>query len=141
MKLNIHDYNLQMVAALLEVYPEVWIHGSGDIFNVYKHDPLDNTQQDHSKNHAENYNTGHEENGYRVKLSRANFSKSTTVKDVENMIMRAKAMEDVEKEQKAQNPNSRVSTIRVPETDFRGDTNQPAGEIDYTKFNKSNAEK
>lgn len=138
MKLKVHDYNLQQVAACLDNgYNEIWLHGSGDIFPVYVHNPLDNTQQDNSKNHAENFNTGHEENGYRVKITKSNMPKS--VKEAEMMLMRAKANEDAEKERKEQNPNSRVNAIRVPDTDFRGDVHEPAGEIDYTKFSKTNA--
>ncbi len=140
MKLKIHDYNLQQVWALLESgEPSVWLHGSGDIFRVYVHNPLIPDEQDHSKNHAENFNTGHEENGYRVKISKANMPKS--VKEAEDLLMRAKAMEENEKDQKIKNPNSRVNAIRVPETDFRADVKEPAGDIDYSKFNKAGAEK
>lgn len=140
MKLKIHDYNLQQVWACLNGgHSEVWLHGSGDVFPVYVHDPLKTDVQDHSKNHAENYNTGHEENGYRVKINKGNMPKS--VSEAEAMIMRAKTVEDRDKELKAQNPNSRVNAMRVPDVDYREDRKEPAGDIDYSQFNKANAEK
>lgn len=135
MKLNIHQQNLELVRDCLNSgYPEVWLHGSGDIFPVYVHNPLEPDKQDHSKNHAENFNRGFEQNGYRVKINKSNLPKN--VKEAEMMLMQAKNMEDAQKEQTKQNPNARVTNIRVTDTSLAGDIHEPAGEIDYSKFTK-----
>ena len=140
MKLNIHDDNLQLVWSCLENgYPEVWLHGSGDVFPVYAYNPLEPNKQDDSKNHAENFNRGFEQNSYRVKISKANMPKS--VAEAIQMLERSKRQDDVKQEEKNSATNSRVTNLRVSDTDFRNDVKEPAGEIDYSKFNKSNAEK
>ena len=106
---------------------------------MYIYNPQNPQDQDHSQNHAKNYNNGHEQNGYRVKISKANMPK--TVKDAEMMLMRAKQAEDIAKESPNQNVNQRVNSIRVSDSDFRGDIQEPAGEIDYKgiieRFNHS----
>lgn len=138
MKFKIHDSNLQTIWDCLNAgYPEVWIHGSGDVFPVYVYDPLKPGEQDHSKNHAEQFNRGHEENSYRVKISKANMPKS--IKELEQMLVKSKMNEEAEKENVTFQTNGRVTNIRQSDTDFRADTYQPAGEIDYSKFNKANA--
>lgn len=135
MKLIIHQQNLELVRDCLNSgYPEVWLHGSGDVFPVYVHNPLEPDKQDHSKNHAENFNRGFEQNGYRVKINKSNLPK--TVKEAEMMLMQAKNLEDSQKEQAKSNPNARVTNIRVSDTSLGADSYEPAGEIDYTKFTK-----
>lgn len=138
MKLKIHDQNLQLVwDALNSGHTEVWLHGDGNVFPVYTFNPQNPQDQDHSANHAKNYNNGHEQNGYRVKMTKANMPK--TVAEAEMMLMRAKQAADIEKEGANKNINQRVNSIRVSETDFRNDVHEPAGDIDYSKFNKANA--
>lgn len=141
MKLKIHDQNLQLIWDCLNNggTSEVWLHGDGNVFPVYTFNPQNPQDQDHSQNHAKNYNSGHEENGYRVKISKANMPK--TVKDAEMMLMRAKQAEEHAKDTQNQNINQRVNNMRVSDTSFRDDIREPAGEIDYSKFNKSGAEK
>lgn len=138
MKLKIHDSNLQTIWDCLQNgYPEVWLHGSGDIFPVYVYDPLKPGDQDNSKNHAEQFNRGHEENSYRVKISKANMPR--TVEQAKQMLMKSKMNEEAEKENTTFQTNGRVTNIRQSETDFRADVHEPAGDIDYSKFNKANA--
>lgn len=138
MKLNIHQQNLELVRDCLNGgYPEVWLHGSGDVFPVYVYNPLTPEVQDHSKNHAENFNRGYEQNGYRVKINKSNLPKN--VKDAEMMLMQAKNMEESLKEQTKTNPNARVTNIRVSDAALNGDSHEPAGEIDYSKFNRQSA--
>jgi hypothetical protein len=138
MKLKIHDCNLQTIWDCLNSgYPEVWLHGSGDIFPVYTFNPLEPEKQDHSKNHAEQFNRGHEENSYRVKISKANMPK--TVEQAKTMLMQSKMQEEAAKESSVHQTSGRVTNIRQSETDFRADVHEPAGEIDYSKFNKANA--
>lgn len=136
MKLKVHNDNLQLVWDCLNNagYPEVWLHGSGDVFPVYVYNPLETDKQDHSKNHAENFNRGFEQNGYRVKINKANMPK--TVAQAEMMLMQAKNQEDTAKEQKVQNVNARVTNVRTSESHFSGDMSEPAGEIDYSKYVK-----
>jgi|GEM_PF-3937242 hypothetical protein len=143
MKLKIHDQNLQLVWDCLSTggHSEVWLHGDGNVFPVYKFDPQNVQDQDHSQNHSKNYNNGHEQNGYRVKISKANMPK--TVKDAEMMLMRAKQAEEHAKDSENKNINQRVNSIRVSDTDFRDDIYEPAGEIDYSAFarDKNNVQK
>lgn len=141
MKLNIHDSNLQLVWDCLTGggYDEVWLHGSGDVFPVYAYNPLEPEKQDHSKNHAENFNRGHEENSYRVKINKLNMPK--TVAEAIAMLQREKLKDEAVKDQAIHQTTGRVTNVRQSETDFRADVKEPAGEIDYSKFNKSNAEK
>ena len=47
--------------------------------------------------------------------------------------------EDTSKDAIINNVNGRVTNIRQSETDFRADIHEPAGDIDYSKFNKANA--
>lgn len=138
MKFKIHDSNLQTIwDCLNSSYPEVWIHGSGDVFPVYVYDPLKPYEQDHSKNHAEQFNRGQEQNSYRVKIGKYNMPKS--VKELEAMLLQSKLREEAEKENTTFQTNGRVTNIKQSETDFRADKHEPAGEIDYSKFNKQNA--
>lgn len=136
MKINIHDANLQLVWSCLESgYPEVWLHGSGDVFPVYTYNPLEPEKQDHSKNHSEQFNRGHEENSYRVKISKANMPK--TVAQAVKMLQDEKMRDENQKNLIVQNNgSSRITNVRVADTDFRGDSYEPAGEIDYSKFTK-----
>lgn len=141
-KFKVHDSNLQCVWDCLTSgkIPEVWLHGDGMVFSVYSFNPLEGGQQDDSKNHMESTNRGphgHEEREYRVKITKANMPKS--VDEAIRMLQTAKMKEDSTKESIVHNANGRVTNIRQSETDFRADINQPAGEIDYSKFNKSNA--
>lgn len=140
-KFRIHDSNLQLVADCLKSgFPEVWLHGDGNVFPVYVYNPLESDKQDDSKNHAENVNRGphgHEEREYRVKISRANMPKS--VAEAIALLQNSKMQQDNEKDRVVQNSNGRVTNIRSSETDFRQDVHEPAGDIDYSKFNKSNA--
>lgn len=136
MKINIHQANLDLVWACLQSgYPEVWLHGSGDVFPVYAYNPLEQEKQDHSKNHAEQFNRGHEENSYRVKFNLGNFNRNIGVKDVEKMLLNEKLKEENQKNQVIQqNGNTRITNVRVD--DFAEDIHEPAGEIDYSKFTK-----
>lgn len=139
MKLNIHDDNLQLVWSCLTTggYDEVWLHGSGDIFPVYVYNPLEADKQDHSKNHAENFNRGHEENSYRVKINKANMPK--TVEQAKQMLQKAKMQDEAVKDQVLHQTTGRVTNVRQSDTDFRNDTIQPSGDIDYSQFNKKDA--
>lgn len=138
MKLNIHDDNLQLVWDCLTVggHNEVWLHGSGDVFPVFTYNPLESGKQDNSKNHAENFNRGFEQCSYRVKISKSNMPK--TVAEAINMLQRAKLGDEADKENAVMNTTSKVTNIRRSDTDFRNDIKEPAGDIDYTRFNKAN---
>lgn len=140
MKFDIHDDNLQLVwDCLNNGYPEVWLHGSGDVFPVYVFNPLEPGKQDDSKNHAEYFNRGFEQCSYRVKINKANMPKS--VKEAVEMLQRAKLGQEAEKENAVLNQTGKITNIRRSDTDFRNDVKEPVGEIDYSRFNKSNAEK
>lgn len=140
-KFKVHDSNLQCAWDCLNAgMGEVWLHGDGMVFSVYTYDPLHSDKQDDSKNHAESVNRGphgHEEREYRVKINKANMPKS--VDEAIRMLQTSKMREDTSKDAIINNVNGRVTNIRQSETDFRADINQPAGEIDYSKFNKQNA--
>lgn len=137
MKLKVHDQNLQLVWDCLNQggHSEVWLHGDGNVFPVFTYDPQNASNQDHSENHSKNYNNGHDENGYRVKISKSNMPKS--VAEAEMLLLKAKQVEEREKDAANKNINQRVNNMRVSETDFRTDISQPAGDIDYSQFNKS----
>ena len=141
-KFKVHDSNLQCVWDCLTVgkMSEVWLHGDGMVFPVFVYDPLKGDKQDDSKNHAEAINRGphgHEEREYRVKITKATMPK--TVAEAITMLQNSKMREDASKDAVVNSANGRVTNIRQSESDFRQDIHEPAGEIDYSKFNKANA--
>lgn len=133
MKFSIHDDNLQLVwDCLNNGYNEVWLHGSGDVFPLFN--PAIH-KQDESKIQSEYFNRGFEQCSYRVLINKANMPK--TVKEAITMLQNAKLGNEAEKEKEIGNTPNRVTNVRRSDTDFRNDIKEPAGEIDYSKFNKS----
>lgn len=139
MKFNIQEKNLEIVNTCLNgAYNEVWLHGDGMVFSSYVFDPQNPHVQDQSKIHAENYNKGREAASYRVKLNKQNFHSKITLSDIELLLMRSKQIEERQKEQtQNQNPNMHINSVRTSDTSFRDDVHEPAGDIDYSQFNKS----
>lgn len=142
MKFNIHEQNLELVWTCLNGgQREVWLHGDGMVFSVYEFDSKNPYVQDQSEIHSKNYNKGKESASYRIKLSKKDFNPSPSLGDIEMLLLRAKQIEERQKEQSNQNPNMHINSVRTGDTSFRNDVHEPAGNIDYSQFNKANAEK
>ncbi len=133
MELRTHEKNIPVIRACVAAYGEVWVHGDGNVFPVYVHNPLEPTIQDESKNHAENFNRGYEEASYRVKISNKNMPKSKA--ELDRLLMNGKMQEEMLKKQ-ALNTTSKVTNIQVDDSHFGGDVAEPAGEIDYSKYKR-----
>jgi len=133
MEFRTHEKNIQVIRACVEAYNEVWVHGDGNVFPVYVYNPLESTQQDESKNHAENYNRGSEEASYRVKINRTNMPKSKA--ELDRLLMNSKMQDEMLKKQAANSP-SKVMSIQVNDSHFGGDVVEPSGEIDYSKYKR-----
>lgn len=133
MELRTHEKNIPVIVACVEAYNEVWVHGDGNIFPVYVHNPLDTTLQDESKIHSENYNRGYEEASYRVKINKTNMPKSKA--ELDRLLVNGKMQEEMLKKQ-ALNTPSKILNIQVNDSHFGGDVSEPAGDIDYSKYKR-----
>lgn len=127
MTLRTHEKNIGQIKACLNAgYSEVWVHGSGDIFPVFQYNPNEPDGQDHSKNHAENFNRGFEENAYRVKINATNLPKNKA--DLDRLLMNAFAQQDALKAEQSVN-KSKVTNVRVID-----EINEPEGIINYERY-------
>jgi hypothetical protein len=130
MPLRTHENNIPQIRAAVGHFGEVWVHGSGDI---YQYNPNEPDVQDNSKNHMENFNRGFEENSFRVRINASNMPKSKA--ELDRLLMQAKNQDEILKSQSSVS-KSRVTNIPVNDSHFSADYVEPAGDIDYSKYTK-----
>lgn len=121
-----HEMNIPQIKAAVKAFGEVWVHGTGDIFPVFKFDPDRPGEQDHSKNMAEHYNKNTQDaNGYRVLINQNNIPMNK--EHLDNMLRRAKDQETIMK-QAPNTQNGAVRNVIVQDEDVY----EPVADVDYS---------